>query len=308
MKELLDLSPEVRSDYQVTTARKKLWNIELNIYLEFSRICEDHGLKHFLIYGAHLGAVRHHGFIPWDDDLDVGMLRDDFEKFVAVADKELPEEYSIVYGIVGKQQFPLLRIRYKNSTAILRKDLEGSHNSGVFLEVYVLDDVPDDKESQQNQINRVENLQYLTNVKLQYRYSLNKEGISTFFRLLPMSARKLWEKTQTECTRYRGGKNNKYVNCVQMPCYARRGSLFLEKSVTQNVIDVPFETVTVKIMRDPICLIQSYSNYMELPSLEERGEHHNRIVFYDPDTPYAVYRKSQKIKDYFEGKGDEPFH
>ena len=307
MKQLIDFSAEIRCDFLVTVARKKQWNIELNIYQEFAAICDRHGLDYFLIYGGHLGAIRHHGFIPWDDDLDVAMLRGDFEKFLTIATEELPPEFSIVYGIVGREQFPLLRIRYLDSTGILRKDLDGKHNSGVFIEVYVLDDVPDDQQARQAQINRVENLQYLANVKLQRRFSFSKEGISTFFRLLPDSAKGLWDKSQAACAKYQTDGENGYVTCVQLPHYARLGELYLKKTVALDIIDVPFETITVKIMRDPVSLVQSYSDYMTLPPLEKRGTSHARVVFYDPDRPYTEYLGRQVVRDYFDGIGEEPF-
>ena len=229
MKKLIDFSPEIRNNFQVTTARKKLWNIELNIYQEFANICDRHGLKYFLIYGAFLGAVRHHGFIPWDDDMDVAMLRNDFEKFLVVAEEELPKDYSIIYGIVGREQFPLLRIRYRDSTGIIRKDLGGKHNAGVFLEVYVLDDVPDNTQKQNEQIDKVEYLQYLTNVKLQHRYTFSKESLFTFLHLLHKSALSLWNRSQEECIRYQKEEDNVFVNCVQLPQYARQGGYILVK-------------------------------------------------------------------------------
>ena len=68
---------------------------QLDISKEIKKICEKHQIPYFLDGGSLLGAVRHKGFIPWDDDMDICMLRKDYNRFLKVAPKELPEEYHI---------------------------------------------------------------------------------------------------------------------------------------------------------------------------------------------------------------------
>ena len=79
------LREEIRCDYLVTEKYKKVWAVEIDLLLELDRVCRKHGLKYFLMYGTLLGAVRHGGFVPWDDDLDVIMLRGDYEKLQYLA-------------------------------------------------------------------------------------------------------------------------------------------------------------------------------------------------------------------------------
>lgn len=76
---------------------RELQIVELKILKEVVRICEKHSLEYFAIDGTLLGAVRHGGFIPWDDDVDIGLPRDSFERFVELAPKELPSSMSINY-------------------------------------------------------------------------------------------------------------------------------------------------------------------------------------------------------------------
>ena len=94
-----------------------------------------------MIGGSAIGAVRHNGFIPWDDDLDIGMLRNNFETFKEVAPKELPDEYYIEYGVLSDNIFSsLLRIRNKNTTGILVDEFrQGSEGGGIFIEIYPFD-------------------------------------------------------------------------------------------------------------------------------------------------------------------------
>lgn len=79
-------------DFFVDKKRKKIWAIELDLLIQFDKICKKHGLIYFLIGGTLLGAVRHHGFIPWDDDLDVAMPRKDYDLLMQLKD-EFSEPY-----------------------------------------------------------------------------------------------------------------------------------------------------------------------------------------------------------------------
>ena len=75
---------------------KHLQNIELMILKDFIEICEKNNLKYYLIYGTQIGAIRHNGFIPWDDDIDIIMFRDDYEKFLKIMDSINSEKYEIL--------------------------------------------------------------------------------------------------------------------------------------------------------------------------------------------------------------------
>ena len=75
----------------------KLQDTELEILQEIIRVCNANNITYFTVGGTTLGAIRHNGFIPWDDDIDIGMMRDDYEKFLSVAKTELAEGFSLTY-------------------------------------------------------------------------------------------------------------------------------------------------------------------------------------------------------------------
>lgn len=81
---------EIRNGFYIPTAIKQAWAADLDVLAENDRICKKHDIKYFADWGTFLGAVRHGGYVPWDDDLDICMLRDDYIKFRSVADEELP--------------------------------------------------------------------------------------------------------------------------------------------------------------------------------------------------------------------------
>lgn len=124
---------------------KQLRQIQLDMLLEVKRICGKHDIKYSLIGGTLLGAIRHKGYIPWDDDADIGMLREDYEKFRVVCEFELSmekyyfqddrntEEYRWGYG----------KLRRKN-TLFLRENQEHlKFGQEVFIDIFPLDYAPD---------------------------------------------------------------------------------------------------------------------------------------------------------------------
>ena len=84
---------EIRDGFLVTQSRKKIWNKSLEIWSVLDRICQKYNIRYYADYGTLLGAVRHKGFIPWDDDLDFVMFRQEYERFLECAAKELEEPY-----------------------------------------------------------------------------------------------------------------------------------------------------------------------------------------------------------------------
>ena len=172
---------EMRSGFLVTSHRKKLWNVQIGLIKEIERICKKHNIKWFAFYGTLLGAARHKGFIPWDDDLDIVMIRPEYEKFTKIAAEEIKypyffdawynhkfesegasesindglqlvktdQEQKIYQRIVEWPCWPTLKIRDCRTSQIMW--MERKHiNQGIFIDVFPLDPVPpfDDKKDE----------------------------------------------------------------------------------------------------------------------------------------------------------------
>jgi phosphorylcholine metabolism protein LicD len=115
MKHSIDFfKDEIRNGFYIPTAIKQSWAAQLDVLSEIDRICSKHNIRYFADWGTFLGAVRHGGFVPWDDDLDICMLRDDYNKFREVADQELPQEY-VIHDYERQQNHWLFLSRVVNS-------------------------------------------------------------------------------------------------------------------------------------------------------------------------------------------------
>ncbi|MGN0308587.1 MAG: phosphorylcholine transferase LicD [Lachnospiraceae bacterium] len=131
---------EIRCDYLVTEKQKKIWAVELEILSLFDEICRRHNLSYFVGYGTLLGAVRHQGFIPWDDDLDIIMFRPDYEKLKLIIHDELPEFYFFQDVYTDSIVSAFSKIRDERTTAIELKYCENAAaHQGIFVDIFPLD-------------------------------------------------------------------------------------------------------------------------------------------------------------------------
>lgn len=119
---------------------KRLKQIELDMFQQYICICRKHHLQYFIVGGTCLGAVRHKGFIPWDDDMDVGMPRKDYEKFLAIAQRELPDSIFLQTHKTDPE-YPLsfAKLRNSDTTFVERSIRNLKINHGIYIDIFPLD-------------------------------------------------------------------------------------------------------------------------------------------------------------------------
>lgn len=125
----------------------RLQQIELEILRDFDELCTENGLSYFGCGGTAIGAVRHHGMIPWDDDIDVGLLRKDYEKFLRIArQKKWRRKYKVV-NAATMENYPLMTTRWCRKGTKFKEDalknIDG--DLGIFLDIYCFDNIPDNE-------------------------------------------------------------------------------------------------------------------------------------------------------------------
>lgn len=159
---------------------KQVWFAELQLLEKFIDVCNKHGLSYQLVGGSLLGAIRHKGFIPWDDDIDVGMLRPDYDRFVQLAKNELEAPFFLQTPLTDPgRNIDYVQIRNSATTAIdLRYvDDHNTFNQGIFIDIFPIDGVGSDEvlqkqEKQQQFIRRVYGSAFKTNALPGHRCSI----------------------------------------------------------------------------------------------------------------------------------------
>ena len=156
------LEEEVREDYLVTSKMKKLWLVELDILNKFVQVCDKYDITYFADAGTLLGAVRHGGYVPWDDDIDIILLRKDFDRFLDVAKTEFQYPY-YVYNIHNNYADSLItRIMRLDTTIMSMNDgVEAIHGKKritknikcIQIDIFCADNCPDTPD-ERNEFNK----------------------------------------------------------------------------------------------------------------------------------------------------------
>ena len=152
MSFVIDLeNDEFRDGFLVTSDRKRLWNAEIELIVEFQRICEKHNLKWFATGGTLLGAVRHRGFIPWDDDVDLVMPRTDYDRLKKIAAEEFRYPFFFDFWCENQNQafdvygcwpvIPFAKIRNLGTSMIEAWNLK-MLKQGIFIDIFPMDPFP----------------------------------------------------------------------------------------------------------------------------------------------------------------------
>lgn len=149
------LKEETRRDYTISETMKKAWAVQLDLLQELMRVCNKHGLRVFADSGTLIGAVREKGFIPWDDDIDVTMLREDYDKLMA-----LSGEFEEPFFLQSMATHPYYINRYAQlhmrGTAAIRQDCKPQrHQQCIFIDIFVLDTMPGNPRAFKHHYNKV---------------------------------------------------------------------------------------------------------------------------------------------------------
>ena len=250
---------------------EKLHKVQLEILNEFVRICKKNKLVYFMVGGTFLGAVRHRGFIPWDDDIDVGMPRCDFEKFIECAKKELDSKYFLdCFSTNENYYLPFAKLK-KNGTVFDEELIHHLNNhKGIFIDIFPFDNVP--KDNLNLKIRAV--LAFSITDAMAYKNKIKKlkKALHPVITLcLSMMGKKQLMRLQKRIVTYCHDDKSKYL-CDIGAGYGYRKELLLREDVLP-VRKMKFEKMEYSVPRTDEHLKKLYGNYLELPPKEKRKTH-----------------------------------
>lgn len=253
---------------------RQLQMTELEMLIEVDRICRKYDIKYSLDGGTLLGAVRHNGFIPWDDDADVVMLRNEYNKFYKICKRELDKEKFFLqeYRTDGRYRWGYSKMR-RNGTIFLREGQEHVKcNQSVFIDIFIYDNVPD------NVILRRVHLFVCYCIRKSLYSEVGRKNSKTqflrwWYELLYKIPRNVWFYLINRIARKTNMKQSKLVRHMTYP-YRKECRYGLPRECFDEYIEKKFETHEFKIFKEyDLYLSRLYGDYMKLPPVHMRKTH-----------------------------------
>lgn len=296
------LNEENRDGYLVSCEMKKIWAVELDLLSEFSRVCQENDIQYYADGGTLLGAIRHKGFIPWDDDIDVMMFRDQYQKLCKIASKAFRHPYFFQTehtdpgSLRGHAQ-----LRNSLTTGILQYELAGKwgYNQGIFIDIFPIDSIPDDEEIFSKMQKSLSHKRITINYWIRKAYehfpkepknSLKANILFFLFRHNILNwhshTHKLHKAFEREMQQYNNQATRRVAKFFCWPFQERR--IWQRSAFDGDPVYKEFECLKISVPPNYIQILNTfYGNWQEY----KVGVCTHGGVFFDPDKPYTEYLK-----------------
>lgn len=257
----------------------------------FANLCQKYNLQYFLCGGTVLGAVRHHGFIPWDDDMDFLMPREDYEKFLQIAPKELENTHYALrdFSVDGEgYSFCFSKIDDRTTTLIELSQSNFGSKAGVYIDIFPLDGTFDSKLSQTCHLFIISKLIRLREIAFTARIRKSKPIRNLLIKILQKTCRgKTLHSLISFCLTL---KPYRYSNFAGNLVWGYGIKEVMPKDIFGSGRTISFEgTEFTAPNQTDLYLRRLYEDYMTYPPEEERVSQHP-VFFMDLDLPYKDYQ------------------
>lgn len=260
---------------------EKVRKIQLEILLEFDRVCKKNNIHYNIYFGTLLGAIRHQGFIPWDDDIDVVMTRDNYNKFIKLHIDDINSDYFVQNYDTDSNFFrPFTRIRKNNTRYVQRhyKNLDIHH--GIFIDIFPFDYVSNHQNKEKLRyyyLHLLRRLNVIKNFGIEEDSNLIKKSIKYLIdKIIPQK----WLNNHiTKIITYKN--NTGYLNHLTdgtIPFNNKYKKHLVSEEDFLNSRMCKFEGYEFPIPKEfDRILTNIYGDYMELPPEKDRVPHHQVI-------------------------------
>lgn len=268
------------------TEVKRLQKVMLIIAEEIIRICKKNNIKCFVCGGTMLGAVRHKGFIPWDDDMDFAFMREDYDRFIEVCETDLKEEFFLqTWDTDPEYPYPFGKILLKDT--FLEEDFTKGTKSikGIYVDLFPLDSVTEDIKERNKHKREVFILHRALWVKKGYGKSLMSENFMQKIRYLFSKCvfaffpyEKTKEKYKKVLLKFNDNNTTPYVR-ADSPYSYEKG--FIKREWIDHIVEYEFDGISVPGLKDyDSYLTFLFNDYMQLPDEKDRRTHKLKSLDY----------------------------
>ncbi len=259
---------------------EEMKKIEINMLKYIDSICRKNNIKYSLIGGSLIGAVRHGGMIPWDDDIDIILNQENYKKLLYILLNEKNPKYKCIYYTKYKKSYyPFIKI-VDTRTIMKENNLKYIDDYGVFIDIFEYNNIPNGKKGQDKFYKRQKRYR---NLMSSYSYEPNKskKSLKQIFKIIlkpytnMIGIYKIVDKYNKEQEKY---KNTNYImsNWVS---YSEEREIQESKNFNE-FIDINFDGIKAMITKNYDEILKTtFGDYMKLPPKEKQVTHHNYKVF-----------------------------
>ena len=295
---------EVREGFYVEPLMKRAWAAQLEVLEHVKIVCKRHNIKFFADFGTMLGAARHKGFIPWDDDMDITMLREDLMRFIRYAKEELPESYLVINCYDYPEYFNTVIVRLVNSNAIrLDEEFLNEYHGFPFacgLDIFPLDYIPRDETERQMQKDLLSIVRGTMEAYLQGSEATDEQKEYLLSQVQELTGQTIdrsgnivqqLSKLLDSISAMFEEKDADHVGIAYRMTYLPESMMMHEKAIYEGTVEVPFEITTLPV---PV----GYETYLR----QEYGDYMTPVLFEAHEYPFYSAQMRQ-LKDFLAKNG-----
>ena len=269
-------------DYEVNQTTKRLHSCQLLLAAELKRLCQKYNIKYYMIAGTLLGAVRHKGFIPWDDDMDFAIMRSDYQRFLDACKTDLGDDFILQEMFIDKNYaLPMAKLLLKGTKLAEYTTAKNKALKGIYIDVFPFDSIPDSEDLRQKHSKKIYLLKYLFLAKQSYKFPKKGEyAKSIVYALLKVASffvtrSFLRNSLEKELCRYQNINTKKVAAIGGAYPYSKES---VERRWFEESVELDFEDIKLSAPKDYTeYLTYFYGDYMTPPPADKRENRHNVV-------------------------------